>query len=60
MDIKNKMDEEWKKMFVETDRVLGVLCRGTDYTSRKPKNHPIQPSIDMVVDKIDSMLVGGV
>lgn len=58
-DIKNKMDEEWKKMFAETDRVLGVLCRGTDYTSTKPKNHPIQPSIDMVADKIDSMLVGG-
>lgn len=55
-EIKKEMDHTWECMFEEKDKVLGVLCRGTDYTSNKPKNHPIQPSIDMVVDKIDSFI----
>ena len=31
-------------------RVLGVLCRGTDYTTTKPKHHPVQPEIPEVID----------
>lgn len=34
------------------EKVLGVLCRGTDYTSLKPKNHPIQPSAKQMIEKI--------
>lgn len=30
-------------------RVLGVLCRGTDYVATKPKGHPIQPAIEDVI-----------
>lgn len=58
-DVKKKMEREWNQMFEKSDRVLGVLCRGTDYTSTKPKNHPIQPSVQMVIDKIDTMVAGG-
>ena len=32
-------------------RVLGVLCRGTDYTVMKPSGHPIQPEIQEVIQK---------
>ena len=31
------------KLFAPTDRVLGVLLRGTDYVANKPKGHPIPP-----------------
>lgn len=31
-------------------RVLGVLCRGTDYLLKKPKNHPIQPDPQDVIE----------
>jgi hypothetical protein len=32
-------------------KVLGVLCRGTDYVQSKPCNHPIQPKTDAVIAK---------
>lgn len=33
-------------------RMLGVLCRGTDYTQNKPSRHPVQPSLEEVFEKI--------
>ncbi|MEI3521715.1 MAG: hypothetical protein V8Q40_11990 [Anaerosacchariphilus sp.] len=38
-------DEEEKKLFGDR-RVLGVLCRGTDYVKLKPYAHPIQPRVE--------------
>lgn len=35
------------------NRVLGVLCRGTDYFSLHPKDHPIQPNVDEMLDQTD-------
>lgn len=32
--------------------VLGVLFRATDYSQLKPKNHPVQPSLDMALNKV--------
>lgn len=32
-------------------RICGVHCRGTDYLSLKPTNHPIQPSTEEVIEK---------
>ena len=34
-----------------SDRVLGVLCRGTDYITLKPHNHPVQPQTGDVIKK---------
>lgn len=34
-----------KKLFTPTDRVLGVLLRGTDFLVRKLPNHPIPPPL---------------
>jgi hypothetical protein len=31
------------KIFIENRKLLGVLCRGTDYTRKKPAGHEIQP-----------------
>lgn len=31
------------------EKVLGVLCRGTDYRDLKPKKHPIQPEVADVI-----------
>ena len=38
-----EISAEWKKLFAPTDRVLGVLLRGTDYVAGKPFGHPIPP-----------------
>lgn len=32
-------------------RVLGVLCRGTDYTQLKPTGHPVQPDLEEIMDR---------
>ena len=32
-----------EKLFAPNDRVLGVLLRGTDYVSKKPRQHNIPP-----------------
>ena len=42
-----------KKMgnLFKDSRVLGVLCRGTDYVATKPHGHPIQPDPNLVIEK---------
>lgn len=37
----------------QTGDCIGVLLRGTDYTSLKPKAHPIQPNVEEAIVKID-------
>ncbi|WP_455615430.1 hypothetical protein [Eisenbergiella sp.] len=49
-NIKKEVEELYIDMFREK-RVLGVLCRGTDYINNRPKNHPIQPDPDAVILK---------
>lgn len=43
-------------MISDSDRVLGVKCRGTDYNSVSAKGHPIQPSVDKVITKADKIM----
>ncbi len=44
------------KLLLNGKRTVGVLCRGTDYTSNKPKGHHIQPSIKEMFKKIDETM----
>ena len=39
-----------------SSRVLGVLCRGTDYTERKTPGHPIQPNVKNLINDIKNFL----
>lgn len=36
--------------------ILGVLCRGTDYTENKPSGHPIQPTAEQAVAKAKEVM----
>lgn len=49
-DILGEADSLRKRMFCGK-RVLGVLCRGTDYVDQHPKNHPVQPEIEELIRK---------
>ena len=40
-------------------KVLGVLCRGTDYTRTKPATHPVQPSGEAVIEKAGEIFEAG-
>lgn len=45
---KEYVEKEYR-VIIEGKRVLGVICRGTDYIATKPKYHPVQPTVDEVV-----------
>lgn len=44
-----------KNLFKKSKNVLGILMRGTDYISKKPKNHPIPPTPEIVLNDIKEM-----
>ena len=44
-----------KKLFKNSNNILGVLIRGTDYIASKPKNHFIPPKIKIVFKDIKEM-----
>lgn len=44
-----------KKLFTNSNNILGVLIRGTDYISSKPKNHCIPPNTKIVFKDIKEM-----
>lgn len=44
------------KPFDTGERVLGVLCRGTDYIFTRPYNHPVQPTLEEVLEKTKEVM----
>jgi len=55
--VQHLVEEQRKKLF-QNERVLGVLCRGTDYTALQPKGHPVQPDAEAVIAKAQEMMQG--
>lgn len=53
--IEKEAEQIYYDMFAG-ERVLGVLCRGTDYIQLKPNGHPVQPNIDQMLSKAEEML----
>lgn len=51
----NAVNDKYQELFSAEDRILGIKCRGTDYLNGKPKNHPVQPSVEQVLDKAKEM-----
>ncbi len=43
--------------FSQNKRILGVLCRGTDYVEKRPFNHPVQPKPQEVIEKAKRVLM---
>lgn len=46
------LENEERQILRGKENVLGVLIRGTDYTTLKPLGHPRQPSIEEVIQTI--------
>lgn len=59
--LSDDMDEFIKNSYQEIltpeEKVLGVLYRGTDFTSNAPKGHYISPSFEMMKEKIDEVIL---
>lgn len=43
------------KLFKDSNNILGILARGTDYISIKPHGHPIPPNIELMIKDIKKM-----
>ena len=55
-EVKRIIDNYQKQYFKSKDKIVGVLCRGTDYINLKPFRHPVQPSISEMFNKIDEVI----
>ena len=51
-DLINLSNKIIQRLFNNSKNILGVLTRGTDYISKKPKDHPIQPNITDVINDV--------
>lgn len=47
---------EYDNILKNKGKVLGVLCRGTDYLINQPTNHPVQPNPLDVIKKADEVI----
>jgi hypothetical protein len=46
----------YNEVLKDKGKVLGVLCRGTDFTSLKPHGHPVQPDAGQVIEKAEQVM----
>lgn len=51
-----EFEKEWKILFPEKKKILGVKYRGTDYTLTKPAGHFVQPTLQQMKPVIDKYL----
>lgn len=49
-------DARWRELVAPGERVLGLLCRGSDYISKRPYKHQIQPTPEQIIRKVDDFL----
>lgn len=54
-DIRDACQRMRQELLGDT-RVLGILARGTDYVSSKPKGHPIQPTAEQIIIKAEEVM----
>ena len=50
-EMKQYFEETKAKYFGDEKDILGIVLRGTDYVVCKPSGHPIQPTVDEVIEK---------
>ncbi|NLG05626.1 MAG: hypothetical protein GX567_17650, partial [Clostridia bacterium] len=54
-DIQIKIDQTYRELSKD-QKMIGVLCRGTDYTKGRPSRHPIQPDLMDLIRKTDELM----
>jgi hypothetical protein len=53
---KDYLSADEDKIFAGNRKLLGILCRGTDYTQKKPAGHEIQPDPKDVILKTEDII----
>lgn len=54
-DIIDEANRLYDELFKDK-KVIGVLARGTDYMNNRPKKHPVQPDVKVVISDVKRML----
>ena len=54
-NILNEAKSIMNSLFKGNKNILGILMRGTDFITTRPKNHPIPPKIETVIEDINEM-----
>lgn len=54
-DLHNSAIKFWEEISKKNNKILGIFIRGTDYIKMKPSGHPIQPSVEQIIKKIDEI-----
>jgi hypothetical protein len=55
-EINIEIDKYYQEYF-KNHKVLGVICRGTDYINVKPPLHPVQPSLEELLQKVSEVFI---
>lgn len=54
--VKELFEKEYSRLFQQQDKVLGVLARGTDYVKLRPSQHPVQPTVEQLLEKTKEVM----
>ena len=54
--VQNNIEKQHKLIIKDKKNILGVLCRGTDFTAKHPPLHPIQPTTEQVIKKAKEVM----
>jgi hypothetical protein len=57
LETQTHLEKIYQQMFAGKGKVVGVLCRGTDYVKIKPKGHPIQPNPEDVIVDVHKVMI---
>lgn len=50
------INEKYNFIIGNKKNILGILCRGTDFTLKQPPFHPIQPTTQQVMEKAEEVM----
>lgn len=50
------IEKQYKKLFLKGERVLGVLCRGTDISLRRPSGHSVMPRTEEMIGRAERLM----
>lgn len=50
------IEKKYTELIGDKKKVLGLLCRGTDYLSLKPYGHNMQPTIPQIIEKVGEVM----
>ena len=54
--VQEKFNSRYAEFGMDSEKILGILCRGTDFAASKPQHHAICPSAEQMIDIIEKKM----